>query len=329
MSNKIPTILIATDNTQDAKVVSGMLVDEYKNVFTSVNPDLSVADFESRKPDVLVLAFNTLEKSERYYLGLYRLSALVHTHPHRTVILCGKDEVHRVYGLCKKDYFDDYILFWPMTHDATRLAMAVHHAVVNLASSQATAVTAEFASQVRRLADLEALLDSHRSAEDEQIEAASTSIASVAREVKSSLSGLSERLAQGEFAGLLEVKDVQGLQLEMDRLHQTQLHHHVHAVTESISSLRSGTQQFRQQCTPHLETVRTLNQLAKKIPLTIMVVDDEDLARKLLATILAAENFELLIAGVCQPSCRLITYDYAAIFSAKFPSTFSSLSVMC
>jgi len=90
-------ILIATDNAEDAKVVKQQLSNEYENVFVSTSPDLAVQDFESHRPDVLVLAFNGLEKAERYYLGLYRLSSVVHIHPHRTVILCNKDEIKRVY----------------------------------------------------------------------------------------------------------------------------------------------------------------------------------------------------------------------------------------
>ena len=127
------TILVATDIVGDAVMVKGMLNEEFDHVFTSTDPAQAVADFEQHRPDVLVLAFNELEKSERYYLGLYRLCQTVHQYPHRTVILCGKDEVKRVYELCMKDYFDDYILFWPMTYDSSRLLMSVHNALRDLA----------------------------------------------------------------------------------------------------------------------------------------------------------------------------------------------------
>lgn len=75
---KMPTVLITTDNTEDVKVVQHLLNSEYHNIFTSTNPDTMMQDFEFHRPDVLVLAFNTLEKAERYNLGLYRLSSLVH-----------------------------------------------------------------------------------------------------------------------------------------------------------------------------------------------------------------------------------------------------------
>ena len=111
---KKPTLLIATDNDKEAEMLKGQLTKDYENVFTTTRSNATVQEFDYHRPDVLVLAFNTLEKAERYYLRLYRLSSVVLTYPHRTVILCNKDEIDRVYELCKKDYFDDYILFWPL-----------------------------------------------------------------------------------------------------------------------------------------------------------------------------------------------------------------------
>jgi len=43
----------------------------------------AIADFEAFKPDILILAFNGLEKAERYYLGLYRPCTLADKRPRR------------------------------------------------------------------------------------------------------------------------------------------------------------------------------------------------------------------------------------------------------
>lgn len=146
-------ILIATDNPTDAEQVRELLAEEFGKIFTTTNADKAAADFERHRPGVLVLAFNSVEKAERYYLGLYRLYPMVQQIPHRTVILCGKDEVKQVYDLCRKHYFDDYVLFWPMTYDMSRLAMTIHHALRELAVVlNSGPSTAEFAVQARRLA---------------------------------------------------------------------------------------------------------------------------------------------------------------------------------
>lgn len=85
-----------------------------------------------------MLAFDNFEKAERYYRGLYRLCPMVQQHIHRTVILCNKDEVKRVCQLCMKNYFDDYVLFWAMTYDMSRLAEGGWHlAAADQAMAQA------------------------------------------------------------------------------------------------------------------------------------------------------------------------------------------------
>lgn len=153
-------ILIATDIVGDADLVSGILNTEFDGVFTTTDNDHAVEDFVHHKPDVLVLAFNTLEKSERCYLSMYRLCPEIHLQPHRTVILSSKEEVRRAYELCMKDIFDDYILFWPMTYDAPRLNLAVHNALRELAALKAVGHTvAEFAVHARPLSEMEQMLD--------------------------------------------------------------------------------------------------------------------------------------------------------------------------
>jgi CheY-like chemotaxis protein len=128
-------ISIATHIAADAAVVKGILSEEFDHVSVSTDPDRAAADFLSQRPDVLVLAFNRLERSERYYLELFRFCPEIHRHSHRTIILCDQSEVRRAAELCMKNIFDDYILFWPMTFDAPRLNMSVHNALRELSTS--------------------------------------------------------------------------------------------------------------------------------------------------------------------------------------------------
>jgi len=78
-------------------------------------------------------------------LGLYRLSTLMMSLAHRTVVLCGTKDLQCVYELCRTAYFDDYALFWPMTNDTQRLPMAVTHALRDLDRSKCGVPAAEMA----------------------------------------------------------------------------------------------------------------------------------------------------------------------------------------
>lgn len=295
--NKLPAILIASDNIEDVKVVKQQIPLEPDCIFTSTSPLSAVQDFEAHPPDILVLAFNTLEKAERYYLGLYRLSSMVHAHTHRTIILCNKDEINRVFELCRNDYFDDYVLFWPMTHDAQRLAMAIHHAQRSLAAMKAGPAVAQITAQTRRLAELEALLQKNIANSGECVEHVSHSLGRMGQEIGTSLDSFSQRLTTGDISDLVEIKDAQAFQAEISRLKQDAIHSRLHEAAQAVEPLKQWAQEFQQQCAPHLESARILKAMAEKVPPVILIVDDDPLQQKMLGRVLHQENYDLLFAS--------------------------------
>jgi CheY-like chemotaxis protein len=183
-------VLIATDSVSDAATVRKNLDQEFEHVMTSTDPRAATDDFERHQPDVLVLAFNKLEKAKSYYLGLYRLCPSIQHRPHRTIILCDKDDVKPVYELCKQRHFDDYVLYWPMAYDMLRLNLAVHQALRELAAIKYGEPTVtQFAAPARRLAGLENLLAQPLSNKNDFTQACALHLDSVR-----TLSALAERV---------------------------------------------------------------------------------------------------------------------------------------
>jgi CheY-like chemotaxis protein len=292
------TILVASDNTGDAALVKQILDGEFGKVFTSTNPDKAVEDFDRQRPDVLVLAFNALEKSERHYLGLFRLSGTVHLQPHRTVILCNKHEGRRAYELCRDGLFDDYILFWPMTNDALRLPMSVHLALRELTVLRDGGPTpADFAAQARRLAELETLLNQQMAQGAQHIEEAGHAVEQAERGIGAALDGFSRRLTQGELPDVVEVRNAEGLAREIARLKEGEVRQRLHAVAESVQPLTQWADEFQQACAPHLESVRSLNAMAERVRPTVLVVDDDEFQHKIVSKILEDENYHLVFAA--------------------------------
>lgn len=293
-----PSILIASDDAADAALVKKLLSGTVDMVVTSTDPAKVVEDFEHRLPQVLVLAFDSLAKAERYYLSLYRLSSKVHLQAHRTVILCSKDEVNQVAELCIKRSFDDYVLFWPMNHDAPRLRMSVHHALRALgALENAGPSAAEFAVQARRLAALEGLLDRQWTQGDRRVEVVHQAVDQAEQDIGVALDGLSQHLNDGVLRDVVEVKDVVGLNREMARFKGEYLRHRFGAVQESLQPIKGWIEETRQECAPYVEAARALNALADQVRPTVMIVDDDDFQRKMVARMLAPENYQLVLAA--------------------------------
>jgi CheY-like chemotaxis protein len=289
------TILIASTNVTDAKLVKNLLDDEFENVFYSADPDRASEDFDHRQPDVLLLAFESLEKTERYNLGLFRRSIKIHQKPHRTIILCNRDEVLRAYELCRDEIFDDYILFWPTAYDARRLPMAVHHALRGLAlNKEGGATSTDFVTQVRRLAELETILKQRITEGDEHIELAGRAIAQAEQNIAASFSGFARRMTQGELSDMVEVRNAQHLEDAFNRLRQESIEAPLHAVAETFHPLKRWADDFRRASAPHLDSIRTLNTLAECVQPVVMMVDDDEFQHKTVNMLLKEEGYRLV-----------------------------------
>lgn len=294
----VPRILIATDIAADADIVRKLLSEEFEDTRASTDPARAVADFETYKPDILILAFNGLEKAERYYLGLYRLGTLVHALPHRTLILCNKDDLARVYDLCRKEYFDDYILFWPPGHDAPRLRMAAHHALRQMRTTAPDAPNAaEFARQARRVGELEGLIATGLERGGARLAAAGSSLKQAEKDIDAAIDGFSHSLSEGENKHLVEVRDKAALRRELDKLKSAQIHKRLAEIENAMVPARDWLVELKEEVAPALASARVLGTLAEQARPLILLIDDDSFQQRIVAQILDAQPFELICAG--------------------------------
>lgn len=283
------TILVATEAVADAELVSNLLRDEFDSVFTSTRSEMAVGDFELRRPAVLILAFDTLEAAQRYYLGLYRLSTVIHAVPHRTIILCGRTELRQVYDLCRKEHFDDYVLFWPVTNDAPRLCMAVHHALRQTKANMPDSVTVgELAGQARRLATLEPGLKQYAVELERNMDIAGLTV----KQAEQALTG-----AFNELALPLRRNEGEGEDNPLDQSGLADIQRHFRLMSEAIESMRGLSGEAATNLTAQLAPMQAMLELANRIKPVILVVDDDDFQQKLLARLFSGQNVEIIFAS--------------------------------
>lgn len=287
--------MVATDIISDAELVHRLLRNEFKNIHISTDPSRSVSDFENRHPDILILAFNSLEKAEAYYLGIYRLSDKVHAIPHRSIILCNKDDLKRVYDLCKREYFDDYVLFWPVPHDALRLPMTVHHALRQM-HNDTTPLTGEIATAARRLFELEELMERHSSAGGQRVDDTARSLQQAETDILNALDKFYSRLTAGGLRDLVEIRDSTGFQQEFNQLRREGIKKPFQYVDDAVKPMRQWTGTLQSDLALQIESTRALHNLAMQIRPTVLIVDDDEFQHKLLSQILEDENLELVFA---------------------------------
>jgi CheY-like chemotaxis protein len=289
-------VLIASDSASDAALIKRLLGDEFAIVNTSIDPALVVEDFERYLPQVLILAFNRIENSEQYCLALFRAgSSKVHLQQHRSILLCDKDELQRAYRLCQRKLFDDYNLFWPMTQDPQRLPMSVHMALRELNAAGAVGPeAAELAAAARRLAELEVLLEQQLALGRQRISDAGSLASRAGQDIGAALERFSTHFSQGELPGA-GADGLDHLRRELARLTREELMPSLGTVEQAVAGLAGWNDGLRQELQPHIDTARTLQQWLPATPLpVILVVDDDEIERRLIGAILKDEHYRLI-----------------------------------
>jgi len=297
MTQSTARILVVGHDSGDADLVRRLLKDEHASVDVSTDPERYAADFDRCRPQVLVLAFRSLEETERYYLGLYRNSAQVNATAHRTLILCGKDDVVRAYELCRDNYFDDYVLFWPMSQDGRRLPMAVRLALRMLDTESANASMAQLASQARRIAELEEQLARQLALGRAHADQARASVEDAQARVGSAIDGLSQRVLDDGLERAVDVRDPARVRQALGRFSETEVQPPLRAAVEAVRPVQQWVGSLEQELGRPMHAVRAIAEQTRDARSRVMVVDDDEFVQKLMSRVLSSAGYDVVAVG--------------------------------
>lgn len=273
-STPVPArVLVASDQATDADLAARLLQEDFTEIRTSYLADKAVAEFESFSPDVLVMAFDAVDKCDRYYLSLYRKGQLVHSHPHRTIVLCSKDDVRRVFRLCREEFFDDYVLFWPAPYDGHRLNMSVLRAVRELRGFQRQNVPNNLLMQ--QVGHLQSFTEQLSG----QLRQGQMNIQSVHKSLTQSSQQVRQVMEKVIANGLASPESIQGLRNFTENELQPTVENALSAVSPLVAWVKSLEDQAETQKARQMPLVSQVQALRPRI----LVVDDDPFSLELAA----------------------------------------------
>ena len=299
-------VLIASDSTADAAQVVRQIGDEYTEIRCSTDPMQAVADFEDFRPDVLALAFDSIAKAQRYSLGLYRLSPIIGTHRHATVLLCSKDEVRAAFDLCKGGNFDDYVLHWPQAQDGQRLAMSIWNAARGIAALAAGPSRRELDSHAHQLVAIDSMLRRELSEGGQRLGGATLALQAAERAIGVALDEFSDRLTDPEGGAIVAAKDKVTLERELTRLKNDRVSNVFRAGAADLAPIEAWPRQLQERLEPHMAGMRGFAVAVGEARARLLIVDDDAFARKLIAKALVDQPYDLEFAEDGAAALRLL-----------------------
>jgi CheY-like chemotaxis protein len=302
-------VLVASDEVKEARQLVDLLKNHFDHVGHSTNPDVSAAEFEEQAPDVIVMAFKTLEQAERYYLGLHRFGQSIYRRPHRTILLCRKEDAAAAFELCKKRYFDDYVLYWPNPQDGLRIPMSVWIAAREIQSLQQEGPTGpELRAHARHLADLDRNLTTGLAEGEKQTAAADASWLDLERKLSGANDEFSRHLVTGGANGAIEIKDSAGFARELAQFKTRQIEYARAARDQGIEPVKSWAKDLKEKMVPALaRTGAVATQLQQHKP-TLLVIDDDEVMRSALEPVLSSLGYDLVVVGSGHEALRVLAH---------------------
>ena len=269
-------ILIVSDSLWDANLLKQLLDDDFPNIAISTDQNLVVRDFIGHEPLVLVLAFKSIAQAEDYYLGLYRNSPLLQDRPHRTVLLCTKDEILRAYELCKSGRFDDYVHFWPMSFDAPRLHMAIRGALRDLDRSITETRHADvMLAHTGKVSQLDSRLGQHIASGSQRMDVADNSLKTAEGTVLAALSAFAEKFSAHSSKEPARPIDRTDIQREIETMKAEEVEASLASVSGAMQSVRQWSNTIKDDLAPQITAARALQEIAEESRPYILVVEDD------------------------------------------------------
>ena len=300
-------ILIVSDQKAEAESLLPQVALDFPSVSVSYDPDHYVTDFDRIKPDVLLLVFKSIENAQKYYLGLYRFGTVAQQHSHRTIVFCARAQVKMAFELCRKQYFDDYVLFWPSPYDGSRLPMSIHVALRELKRSRGLSTNElHLGDYVRKLREFGETLDQRLAQGSHHVESVAAQLVRDGEHLGAALEHLVERVAHGGLGSAVAIRDVRKLESEFKALVSSEIGPLVEAGRAAVEPLRLWASELQRESSVQLGQTQAFLKLLAASSRRILVVEDDEFSQKVVGGILEREGYEVVFAGSATEAFTLL-----------------------
>lgn len=287
-------VLVLGDDAANMQAVVADLTKHFKHVGCLAPDPAALPGSEQLAADVLVLAFRELEQAQPYCktIGGPEPSHVVQ----RTVLLCKTEDSPTALELCKRQYFDDYVAYWPL-QDRMRLPMSVWLAArAAMALRHNGEAGAKLLEHAKQLGDLDRKLTHEIDVGERQAATSHDSMLDLEHKLAKANDEFSKHLIEGGANAAVEVKDAEALKRDLAQFKSRQLDLARAACKQGVKPMSTWALQLRGKVEPALTESRTFAAQVRQARPTLLVIADDDTSRELLTPSLRALGFDPVMA---------------------------------
>jgi CheY-like chemotaxis protein len=286
-------VLVIGAGDYDVELVVADLKRHFKDIETATTDEAAQERLEQDPPNVIVIAFKELDDAQPYCRAPGSSESA--NPPLRSVLLCKEEDAAAAFELCKRKYFDDYVIFWPTPPDRLRLPMSLWLAGrAALALHEQGETGSQLLTHAKQLGDLDRAVTREIESGESKAVAAHDSMKDLEHKLAKASEEFSNHLIGGANAAI-EVKDSGALARDLANFKTEQMELTRMARSEGVKPMNAWAQQLRAKVEPSLAATRTFAAQVRQSRPTLLVVDDDDITRGLLTPTLRSLGYNLVM----------------------------------
>lgn len=292
-------ILVVSDSKDELEIIVSIISDDYRNIETCLDDDKGIELFDKREPKIVLLCYEAIEHAERFYLGLFRNSEKINTTAHVSIVLCKSNEAIVAYNLCRRDYFDDYVVYKP-PYDTNRLRLSMQQSLIRLD------LMADCSGSYSRLARFGQVADGLHDAIGTSIDngkhvlnSTKQSYGELEKNLHSQIDSLQQKLISSEeFKGIVDIRDPDQLMAFFKRFKKDFLSEEFSQAQSSVeSSFDEMLDGMQEHYDNNMSSINELHTVLESMPKGILIVDDDIMYQEILRSMLEPEGYRVTTAS--------------------------------
>lgn len=287
-------ILIVSDDPVELEEVKLYLRSSYSRIYDVVDEELAIHFFEQKRVAVLLLVFRSLQRAEKFYLKLFHECEDIYEIPHQVIVLITRSELERAYELCRREIFHSFVIVRPLLSEYfLRLAMnqALEKRAAQLKIHQAREMLKRLALQFEHIRkEFDQLMTDNQTLHKTQ----RTAQRDLAESINYRLGVFRDSLMDAGMQDVITVHNAKALNKKFDHLQHTDIDGQLEFYHGKMNDALDGWTQNMESKLTILEQVSSeVIQRREEAKPEILIIDDDDIQRHLVITVLEQNDYEV------------------------------------
>jgi len=241
--------------------------------------------FESIKPDVVLFKHASINDSERIYQQLINQSKEFINIKHRAVLICESRDINTAFKKCIANIFFDYLVFKPEI-DRCRINLQIKKAIESIALENERSSNRDISKLGRSVSQQGSNMMDPVKEVDEISGKAQAGIHSAAQNIKSSIKKYSTKLVEKSNASSTPLTELE-INDEAEIYSQFNVENILQECSQHVSSsMLDFKQRMALNKKKYDEVLSRLDDLSSKLTKKVLLVEDNDVYREMVKTML-------------------------------------------